>query len=58
MKAVKLQIEVNVPNNYQLNDSDDILSLLYDFHTTLYLLMEKLYKVVSDQPFFYRKIDR
>ena len=31
MKAVKLQIEVNVPNNYQLKDSDDILSLLYDF---------------------------
>ena len=31
MKTVKLQIKVNVPNNYQLNDSDDILSLLYDF---------------------------
>ena len=28
MKAVKLQIEVNVPNNYQLNDSDDIVNLL------------------------------
>ena len=31
MKTVKLQIKVKVPNNYQLNDSNDILSLLYDF---------------------------
>jgi hypothetical protein len=38
MKTVKLQIEVNVPNNYQLNDSYDILNMLYDFpHNVIFI---------------------
>ena len=31
MKIVTLQIKMNVPNNYPLNDSDDIQQLLLDF---------------------------
>ena len=31
MKVVTLQITMNVPNNYQLNNSDDIQQLLIDF---------------------------
>lgn len=31
MKIVTLQITMNVPNNYPLNDSDDIQQLLIDF---------------------------
>ena len=31
MKTVTLQIKMNVPNNYPLNDSDDIQQLLLDF---------------------------
>ena len=30
MKTVTLQIKMNVPNNYPLNDSDDIQQLLHD----------------------------
>jgi len=38
MKAVKLQIEIKIPNNYQLNDSDDILNMLYDFpHNVIFI---------------------
>ena len=38
MKSVTIQIKVNIPNNYQLNDSDDILQLLNDFpHKIVYL---------------------
>lgn len=38
MKSVTIQIKVNVPNNYQLNDGDDILQLLNDFpHNIIYL---------------------
>jgi hypothetical protein len=31
MKSVTIQIKMNVPNNYQLNDRDDILQLLIEF---------------------------
>jgi hypothetical protein len=31
MKPVTLQITMNVPNNYPLNDRDDILQLLIAF---------------------------
>ena len=31
MKIVTLQIKMNVPNNYPLNNSDDIQQLLLDF---------------------------
>ena len=38
MKSVKLQIEIKVPNNYQLNSSYDILNMLYDFpHNVIFI---------------------
>ena len=38
MKRIKLQIEVNVPNNIILNNSDDILNMLYDFpHNVVFI---------------------
>ena len=38
MKSVTIQIKVNVPNNYQLNDSDDIVNLLCNFpHNVIFI---------------------
>lgn len=38
MKKVTLQITMNVPNNYPLNDADDIQQMLVDFpHGTVFM---------------------
>jgi hypothetical protein len=38
MKTVKLQIEIEIPNKYQLNDNDDIVNLLCNFpHNVIFI---------------------
>ena len=42
MKEVTLQIKINVPNNYLLNNSDDILQMLIDFPNKVIYLDGKI----------------
>ena len=42
MKEVTLQIKINVPNNYLLNNSDDILQMLIDFPNKIIYLDGKI----------------